>query len=132
LSLGEFLFPRLELTLVIAYSSDTEIKATRGKNSEEYTESAARIRMNESDLKRLNLKEHDTVSVKNKIGNIVVRAYIDSSINSGTALMPYSPWALALVDVASDLELIQLHGIRIEVSKTDEEISSLDEILDFV
>jgi formylmethanofuran dehydrogenase subunit D len=129
LSLGDFLFPKLELKLVIAHSSDTEIKAARGKTSDEYIDSAARIRLNESDLKRLNLKENDVVEVKTKTGKIVVSAYIDEGVNSGMAVIPYSPWALALVDLPSDSSNIQLHGIRIEVSKTEEKITSLDELL---
>jgi formylmethanofuran dehydrogenase subunit D len=131
LSLGDFLFPKLELKLVIAHSSDAEIKAARDKTSDEYVESVARIRLNESDLKRLNLKEQDVVEVKTKTGKIVVSAYIDEGINSGMAVIPYGPWALALVDLPSDSSNIQLHGIRIEVSKTDEEVTPLDGLLDF-
>lgn len=130
MALGEFLFPKLELKLVIAHSSDTEIKAARGKSSNEYLESAARIRLNESDLKRLSLKEHANVEVKTKKRKIVVSAYIDAGVNSGMAVIPYGPWALALVDLPSDSSDIQLHGIHIEVSKTDEKVTSLDELLE--
>ena len=129
MSLGELLFPKLELKLVIARSSDTDIKATKGKDSAEYIESAARIRVNESDLKRLNLKESNEVLVKNKIGNVVVRAYIDDGIKPGIAVMPYGPWALALADSSSETTDTILQGIKIEVTKSDDELTSLEELL---
>jgi formylmethanofuran dehydrogenase subunit D len=131
LSLGDFLFPKLELKLIIAHSSDADIKAARGKTSDEYIDSAARIRLNESDLKKLNLKENDIVSAKTKTGNIAVRADIDEGVNPGMAIIPYGPWALALVDLPADSDTVQLHGFRIEVSKTDEAVTTLDELLGF-
>jgi formylmethanofuran dehydrogenase subunit D len=130
LSLGELLFPKLELKLVIARSSDTEINAAHGKTSTDYRESAARIRMNESDLKRINIKEGSRVSVGNKIGKVVVKAFINDGINSGACVMPYSPWALALVDIPSDTTVVQFHGIDVEVTKSNESVTSLDQLLD--
>lgn len=130
MSLGELLFPKLELKLIIARSSDTDIKATQGKDSTEYIESAARIRMNEVDLKRLNIKEGDTVSIKNKIGQVVVKAYIDEGVDSSIGVMPYSPWALVLVNVSTEITEIQLQGLSVEVTRSDEEVTSLDGLLD--
>ena len=130
LSLGELLFPKLELKLVIARSSDTDVKATKGKASVEYIESAARIQLNKDDIKRLSLKDTNTVSVQNSTGKIIVKAVIDESVNSGIGVMPYGPWALALVKIPSDTPEIQLQGISVELAKSEEEVTSLDGLLD--
>ena len=130
MSLGELLFPKLELKLVISRSSDADIKAIQGKESTEYIDSAARIQMNEANIKRLNIKEGDTVSVKTRTGKVNVRAHINEGVDSSLGVMPYGPWALALVIINMETTEIQLQGLSIEVTKSDEEITPLDALLD--
>ncbi|MFX0045681.1 MAG: molybdopterin dinucleotide binding domain-containing protein [Candidatus Hermodarchaeota archaeon] len=130
MSLGDFLFPQVELKLVIAHSFETDIEAVRNKMSTEYLESAARVSLSTGNLKRLGLKEGDAVSVESKTGKVVVKAFPDEKLEDGLAVMPRSPWALSLVAVPSDGESVQLHGIPVAVTKSSDKVTSLDSILE--
>ncbi|UCH03495.1 MAG: hypothetical protein JSW05_07805 [Candidatus Thorarchaeota archaeon] len=130
MSLGDFLFPQAELKLVIAHSFETDIEAVRNKMSTEYLESAARVSLSTGNLKRLGLKEGDSVSVESKTGKVVVKAFPDEKLEDGLAVMPRSPWALSLVAVPSDGEPVQLHGIPVAVTKSSDKVTSIDSILE--
>ncbi len=130
MALGDFLFPHADLKLIVARSFETDIESVKGKFSTEYQENAALVRMNKGDLQRLGLKDGSTARVKAKAGSIVVRTIGDEKVPEGSAVVPYGPWALALVSVPENGSPPQLHGVSITVTRTDEKVTSTDELLE--
>ncbi len=130
MALGDFLFPHADLKLIVARSFETDIESVKGKFSTEYQENAALVRMNKGDLQRLGLKDGSTARVKAKAGSIVVRTIGDEKVPEGSAVVPYGPWALALVSVPENGSPPQLHGVSITVTRTDEKVTSIDELLE--
>ena len=130
MALGDFLFPQADLKLIVARSFETDVESVKGKLSSEYQESAAVVRLNKADLQRLGLKDGKTVNVKAKAGNIVVTAFGDEKVPEGTAVIPHGPWALALVSVPEDNSPPQFHGVSVTVTRTDEKVTSLDELFE--
>jgi len=125
MALGDFLFPHAELKLVIARSFEIDIEAISDKTSKEYFDLAARVMLDEGDMKRLNLKDGDTALVESKTANVVVRAYASRRQSKGLAVMPQSPWAMALVDVPVDDSPPQMHGISVTIKGTKEPVTHL-------
>ncbi|MGY5875003.1 MAG: molybdopterin dinucleotide binding domain-containing protein [Candidatus Thorarchaeota archaeon] len=130
MALGDFLFPHAELNLVIARSFESDIESVKDKQSQEYIDTTALIRMHSGDLKRLGLQDERAASVKSDIGNVIVRVFGDDKIPEGTAVMPYGPWALSLVSVPTDSSPPQFHGIKITVTKSDDSVTTLDSLFD--
>ena len=73
MALGDFLFPHADLKLIVAKSFETDVESVKDKFSAAYRDSAAVVRLNGGDLKRLGLKEGNTASLKTKTGNIIVK-----------------------------------------------------------
>ncbi|MFW9845376.1 MAG: molybdopterin dinucleotide binding domain-containing protein [Candidatus Thorarchaeota archaeon] len=130
MALGDFLFPHLELKLVIAHSFEVDIEAAKDKMSAEFQDLAARASFSKNDFQRLGIKEGASVNIKSKVGDIVVTGYIDERLESGVASMPRGPWALALVDVPKGDAPPQMHGISITATKTDTKVTPLDSLFE--
>ena len=130
MALGDFLFPHAELKLVIAHSFKADVEAAKDRLSKEFLENAARVRLNLGDLKRLGLKDGGHASIKSKTGNVVLVAFGDEKVPEGTAVIPHGPWALSLVAVPKDEEAIQLHGISVTVTRSDDDVTSLDALFE--
>lgn len=130
MALGDFLFPHADLKLVIARSFEADVESTKDILSKEFLESAARVRLNKGDLQRLGLKEGGHVSIKSKAGNIVLAAYNDEKVPVGTAVIPYGPWALSLVSVPKDDTPPQLHGVSVTVTRSEDEVTPLENLLE--
>jgi formylmethanofuran dehydrogenase subunit D len=130
MALGDFLFPHADLKLIVAKSFETDVESVKDKFSTAYRDSAAVVRLNGGDIKRLGLKEGNTASLKTKTGNIIVNAVSDDKVPEGVAIVPYGPWALALVAVPDDGSPPQIHGVAVTVTRSDEKITSLEELLE--
>lgn len=130
MALGDFLFPHADLKLIVARSFETDIESVKDKLSSDYQDSAAVVRLNIGDLKRLGLKEGNRASVKNKTGEIIVSAVGDEKVPEGAAIVPYGPWALALVSAPEDGTPPQLHGVSVTVTRSDEKVTSLEKLLE--
>jgi formylmethanofuran dehydrogenase subunit D len=130
MALGDFLFPHADLKLVVAHSFEADVEATKDALSKEFLDSAARVRLSVGDLQRLGLKDGSHASVKSKTGQVVLVAYGDDKVPEGTAVIPYGPWALALVAVPKDDDAAQLHAIPVTVTKSEDEVTSLDGLLE--
>ncbi len=128
-ALGDFLFPHAELKLVIARSFETDIKAVSDKTSKEYLDIAARVQLDEGDMKRLNVKDGDAVAIESKTAMVVVRAFKSTRKSTGLAVMTQSPWAMALVSVPEDDSPPQMHGIPITVKASKETVTSIKSLL---
>ncbi|MFW9769933.1 MAG: molybdopterin dinucleotide binding domain-containing protein [Candidatus Thorarchaeota archaeon] len=130
MALGDFLFPHAELKLIVARSFETDIESVKDKLSSEYQDSAAIVKLNKADLQRLGLKDGSSANVKAKAGSIVVRAFRDDMVPEGTAVIPHGPWALALVSVPDDDSPPRIHGVTVTVMRTDDKVTSVDELLE--
>ena len=97
MALQEFLYPSLELRLILARSLEVDLAAAQGTLSPTYQEAAARITLSVVDAKRLNLKEGAPVQVASKHGQVVVRLHIDEDTPEGLAIMPPTPYSHALL-----------------------------------
>ena len=97
---GSFLkSPEIKIK-VVTYRDIFQDKAMiENRFGEEYRDLSAVIKLDPADLKQLNLKKGDTVTLKNSFGTIVVKAeesgYEPS--HKGIAYMPNSPWSNMLV-----------------------------------
>ncbi|MFW9959734.1 MAG: molybdopterin dinucleotide binding domain-containing protein [Candidatus Thorarchaeota archaeon] len=124
--LGDFLFPNVELKLAIVRSFKTDIESARGIPSEKYTAETAVVQLNNKDMRKLSVNEGGAISLKSPSGTVVVSAIIDDKVPEGSALMPYGPWALALVAIPENNCPPTLHGIEITATRSTEDITSLD------
>ncbi len=130
MALGDFLFPHLNAKLVIARSFESDIESVQDKFTEEYQKTTALVRLNTDDLKRLGLKDDMNVEVKAKDAKVVVRVVGDSKVRPETAVMIHGPWALALVSMPEDNSPPQLHGMQVSISKTEDEITSIQKLVE--
>lgn len=130
MALGDFLFPHADLKLVIAHSFQADVESAKDILSKEFLDTAAKVRLNKGDLQRLGLKEGGHASIKSKAGQIVVVANSDEKVPEGTAVIPYGPWALVLVAVPKDESPPQLHGVSVTVTRSDDNVTSLDGLLE--
>ncbi|MFX1482522.1 MAG: molybdopterin dinucleotide binding domain-containing protein [Promethearchaeota archaeon] len=130
MALGDFLFPQADLKLIVARSFETDVEAAKDKFSSEYQDSAAVVRMSKGDLQRLSIKEEKNAKLETKSGSIVVRAFGDDKVPEGAVIVPYGPWALALIAVSKDGSPPQMHGVPVTVTRSDDKVTSLDELLE--
>ena len=97
---GQFLAaPEQKVTIITYRDIFQSAVMEEGRFSEEYLKLSAVIKMDAADIKNLDVKEGDTVFVKNDGGKVVVRVEnsgYDAS-HQGIAYMPNSPWSNALV-----------------------------------
>jgi formylmethanofuran dehydrogenase subunit D len=130
MALGDFLFPHLELKLVIAHSFEVDIEAEKDKNSKEYQNIAARASFSKRDFQKLGIKESGSVTIKSDTAQVIVSGYADERLEDGVASMPRGPWALSLVAVPTDSSPPKMHGIKITATKTDDKVTSLESLLE--
>lgn len=130
MALGDFLFPHVDLKLVIARSFEADVESAKDILSKEFLDSAARVRLSKGDLQRLGLKDGGHASIKSKAGVIVLVAYGDEKVPEGSAVIPYGPWALALVSVPKDDSAPQFHGVSVTVTRSDDEVTPLESLLE--
>ncbi len=130
MALGDFLFPHADLKLVVARSFEADVESAKDILSKEFLESAARVRLSKGDLQRLGLKDGGHASIKSKAGTVVLAAYVDEKVLDSTAVIPYGPWALALVSVPKDDSPPQMHGISVIVTRSDDEVTPLEGLLE--
>ncbi len=99
MALRDFLYPHLEVRLVLARALDVdEAQASKGSLSKEYQECAARITISSRDAQRLNLEEGHLVDVNSDIGQVTVKAKLQENQPEGMVVMPPSPWSFAVIE----------------------------------
>ena len=116
---GQFLAaPEQKVTIVTYRDIFQSAVMEEGRFSEEYLKLSAVIKMDAADIKKLDVKEGDTILVKNTSGEVIVR--VESSgydSHSGIAYMPNSPWSNALVNAdTSGSGVPQYKNIKATVS----------------
>ena len=99
MGLRDFLYPQLEVQLVLARALDVdEAHASQGSLSKKYQECAARITISSRDAQRLNLEEGHLVDVISDIGQVTVRVKLQVNQPEGMVVMAPSPWAFAVIE----------------------------------
>ena len=97
---GQFLAtPEQKVTIVTYRDIFQSAVMEEGRFSKEYSKLSAVIKMDAADIKKLDVKEGDTVIVKNDDGKVVVRVEKSGydAPHQGIAYMPNSPWSNTLV-----------------------------------
>ncbi len=130
MALGDFLFPHADLKLVIARSFEADVESAKDILSKEFLDCAARLSLSVGDLQRLGFKDGGHASIKSKAGNVVLVAYGDEKVPDGTVIVPYGPWALSLGGVPKNDTPPQLHGISVTVTRSDDEVTPLEGLLE--
>ncbi len=120
----------IEVTLVTGRSLAQGIALEKGKLSEDYLKNVAVVELDENDLRRLGISEGDTVKVKTKFGEVVVKAIKSREPHPGIAFIPMGPWASLVVDPSTEGSgMPTLKGIHAEISPTKEPVMNPVEIL---
>ncbi len=123
-ALREFLYPSIELKLVLARRLDVDTAAAKyGMLSPTYQEVAAKIRLSPLDAQRLDVKEGDIIQVTSKTGEVVVRAHIDDKTPEGLAIMSPGPYANALLPAS-----LPHQGISITLKSIDGVVTPVEEL----
>ncbi len=127
--LGDLLFPNIKMRLIISHAFDADVESAKDKFSPEYQSAAAKVTLSKGDMQKLSLKDGRTVQVKSAIGDVIVQVFVDDKGRDGIAVMPYGPWALSLIDVPKDGSPPQLHGISVTLTKSDNDVTPLLDLL---
>lgn len=114
----------LELSLIIEALHDFEKAKRLGSLSEEYFREASTLHLSKEDASALGVLEGDVVEVSSKAGSLKVRVKISNDVRRGLALMPPSPFSMALIS-SSEYPSI----IKVKVSKSTGEPTRLATLL---
>ena len=91
-----------------------------GKETEEYQLEASSIELNGEDAAELGVKNGDTISVRSKHGEIVLRCRINDSLPRGLVFVPYGPWVNVLISPETDGDgMPNYKGIEVELEKKE-------------
>lgn len=124
MALRDFLYPHLEVQLILARALDVdEIQAAKGTISKEYQEIATRITIASKDAQRLNLKEGDRVEVSSEIGSVVVKAKLQDNQPEGLVVMQPSPWSFNVIE-----KMVPSQGTMVIIRPSNEPITSIEKL----
>lgn len=99
------------------------------KLSQSYQNACAVALLNEKDMAKFNLKEGDFIKAKTHYGEVVVKCR-KGMIDEGNIFIPMGPWANMLTGMdTDDIGMPNLKGVDVEISKTDERILNVKEII---
>ena len=103
-----------------------------GKTSKEYYDNVAVAFLNREDMAELGLEENAPVKVSTESGSVVVRCR-KGELDRGSVFMPLGPWASLVVGAETEgTGMSRAKGIEAEVSRTEEELTTLDRMLDIL
>ncbi len=124
MALRDFLYPHLEVQLILARALDVdELQAGQGSLSKEYQERAARITIASRDAQRLNLADGEKVEVSSKIGSVVVVAKLHEKQPEGIVVMQPGPWAFAVVE-----SMVPSQGTQVIIKSTKRPITPIEKL----
>ncbi len=99
------------------------------KTSSGYKDVCSCCIMNRKDMFRLGLSDQGNVKLKNKFGEVVLKACI-GEIDVGLIFLPLGPWANAVTGHEKENDGMPLFkGICVDVEKTDEKIKNVEELI---
>lgn len=124
MGLRDFLYPQLEVQLVLARALDVDgVQLGKGTLTPEYQKLAARIKVAPGDARRLNLTEGTNLAVESKTGQVVVMVRIQENQPEGIVVMQPGPWAFAVID---SMETSQ--GTTVIIKPSQEPITSIQKL----
>ena len=129
MALGDFLFPNVQLQLLIVRSYKSDVESAKGIPSKDYTDETAIVQLHSKDMQRLSVKEGNTIKLESANGSVIVKGIADDKTPEGIAVMPQGPWAMSLVSIPKSNSPPKLHGISVTVTRSDESITALDTLL---
>lgn len=101
-----------------------------GKTSEEYFNNVATIFLSEEDMEKMGVDEDSAVKVSSEGGSCVVYCK-KGDLDEGMAFMPLGPWASQILSTdTSGTGIPQSKGISVEISESDEEVPSIQDIME--
>jgi formylmethanofuran dehydrogenase subunit D len=83
--------------------------------------------LNPVNMKELNLKTEEFVTIENDVGSIVVKALENEDVPEGTILLPVSIWANQLTKVENNELLFK--NIKVYVEATDKAMTAFEDII---
>ena len=116
---------KLQVTLITGRTIEQGASKEKGKASKEYVDSTSVCYVDAEDLKKLGIKENTNILVSTAYGRVVVKALESSKVSVGLILVPYGPWANAIVDHDTDsIGMPSLKGIPAEIRATKDRVAS--------
>lgn len=101
---------------------------------DEYRQSTAVAFMDSRDMEKLSLKPRDKIKVKSQWGEVVI--YVDKSHDApheGMIFIPRGPWANVVISPETYCCNVPTYkGIPAEISKTDEEVLLVSQLMNSV
>ena len=124
----------MRITILTGRTIDQGCGKEIDKTSEEYVESVALCEMNEEDMRKLGIRDGDRVKVTTEFGSVVLTAKKSRRIRtSGTAFVPYGPWANCIMGSDTDgTGMPLLKGVPAHIEPTDEEILSIRDLINSI
>jgi formylmethanofuran dehydrogenase subunit D len=124
LGLRDFLYPQLEVRLLLARALDVDAaQVAKGTLTSDYQEVAARIKIAAGDAKRLNLKEGNHLKVESPTGHVVVTVRIEENQPEGIVVMQPSPWAFTLIESMQTSQ-----GTKVVIKPSQEPVTSIQDL----
>jgi formylmethanofuran dehydrogenase subunit D len=116
------------MKLITARTLKQGMAMEENKFSQNYQDVCATAFLNEKDMEKFNLKDGDLIKVKTIYGEVVVKCK-KGEIEEGNLFIPMGPWANMLISSKDGTGMPDFKGIDVEISKTDEKILSVEEII---
>jgi formylmethanofuran dehydrogenase subunit D len=100
------------------------------KLSEKYFDEVATCEMNKEDMEKLGVAVDESVKVKTRFGEVVVKAKEDSGTPEGIVFIPMGPWANAVVSGDTHgAGMPSYKGIDAEIEKTGDKVLPVKELM---
>ncbi|OQX20938.1 MAG: hypothetical protein BWK75_04265 [Candidatus Altiarchaeales archaeon A3] len=117
------------MKLITARTLKQGMAMEESKISQSYQDACAIGFLNENDIAKFGIKEGDMIKAKTSYGEVVVKCS-KGVIDEGDLFIPMGPWANMLVGGNTDgTGMPDFKGLNVEISKTDEKILNVKEIL---
>lgn len=119
-------------TKVILISGRTIVQGQNldNKLSEEYFDEVATCEMNKEDMEKLSVAADESVKVKTRFGEVVVKAKEDGGTPEGIVFIPMGPWANAVVSGDTHgAGMPTYKGIDAEIEKTSDKVLPVKELM---
>lgn len=122
----------LRVTLLTGRTIEQGVAKEHGKSSAEYMEAVAVCFMSIEDMKALEMKSGQHVLVSTGFGSVVVKALKSQrASHERVVLIPYGPWANAVVDPSTNgIGMPSLKGIQAKIKPSSRRPLSLEELLE--
>jgi formylmethanofuran dehydrogenase subunit D len=120
------------VTLLTGRTIEQGVAKEHGKSSAEYTEAVAVCFMSTEDMKGLGIKSGQHVLVSTEFGSVIVKALKSPrTSHERVVLIPYGPWANAVVDPSTNgIGMPSLKGIPAKIKPSSRGPLSLEELLE--